>query len=139
MTNLNIEADSIIEKLSTVGDYELTRSKAKYDKLKKENESFLASLEKELKDIKADNYEFMDSPDSTEADKQVIREKIKAKQHQIEQAHSDKDAIKLVLNRIDKLLEEIVTKKNHEQILKYLKSLGYITLEQVKAALSKNH
>lgn len=139
MTNLNIEADSIIEKLSTVGDYELNRSKSKYDKLKKENESHLAGLEKELKDIKADNYEFMVNPDSPEEDKQVIRDKVKAKQHQIEQAHADKDAIKLVLNRIDKLLEEIVTKKNHEQILKYLKSQNITTLEQVKSALSKNH
>lgn len=139
MTNLNIEADSIIEKLSTVGDYDLNRSKAKYDKLKKENESQLASLEKELKDIKADNYEFMVSSDSPEEEKQVIRDKVEAKQNQIAQAHSDKDAIKLVLNRIDKLLEEIVTKKNHEQILKFLKSQGYTTLEQVKAALSKNH
>lgn len=139
MTNLNIEPDSIIEKLSTVGDYELNRNKTKYDKLKKDNDTLLGTLDQELRNIRADNYDFMDNPDSPEADKQVIRDKIKAKKLQIEQVRTDKEAIKLVVNRIDKLLEEIVTKKNHEQILKYLKSLGYTTLEQVKAALSKNH
>lgn len=139
MTNLNIEADSIIEKLSTFGDYELNRNKNKYDKLKKDNENLLGALDAELRNIRADNYDLMDNPETPEADKQVIREKIQAKKLQIEQAHADKDAIKLVLNRIDKLLEEIVTKKNHEQILKYLKSQNITTLEQVKAALSKNH
>lgn len=139
MTNLNIEPDSIIEKLSTVGDYELNRNKAKYDKLKKENEAHLANLDSEVRNIRADNFEVIDNPDSPEADKQLVRDKIKAKQQEVEQARTDKEAIKLVLNRIDKMLEELVNKKNHDSILKYLKSQGFTTLEQVKAALSKNH
>jgi hypothetical protein len=139
MTNLNIEPHSIIEKLSTVGDYELSRNKTKYEKLSKENETFLGILELEHRNIRADSFEVIDNPDSPKADKQIVRDKIKAKQIQIAQARIDKDAIKQVVNRIDKMLEEIVTKKNHEQILKYLKSQGITTLEQVKSALSKNH
>lgn len=139
MTNLNIEPDSIIEKLSTVSDYELNRNKTKYDKLKKDNDNLLGSLELEVRNIRADGYDVIDNPDSPEAEKQVIRDKIKAKQQEVEQARTDKEAIKLVLNRIDKMLEELVAKKNQEQILKYLKSQGITTLEQVKAALSKNH
>ena len=135
MTTPIILADEIINKLSTTGDYELTRSKTKYEKQKQDNERLLAKLEQEERDLKSSAFDLLDNPDALE----TAKEKIKSKSHEIEQARLDRDTFKIVLNRIDKLLEEIVTKKNHEQILKYLKSLGYTTLEQVKAALSKNH
>lgn len=135
MTTPIILADEIINKLSTTGDYELTRSRTKYEKQKQENERLLAKLEHEERELKSNAFDLLDNPDALE----TAKEKIKSKSHEIAQARLDRDTFKLVLNRIDKLLEEIVTKKNHEQILKYLKSLGYITLEQVKSALSKNH
>lgn len=135
MTTPTILADEIINKLSNTGDYELTRSKTKYEKQKQDNERLLENLEQEERDLKSSAFDLLYNPEALES----AKEKIKSKSHEIEQARLDRDTSKLVLNRIDKLLEEIVTKKNHEQILKFLKSQGYTTLEQVKAALSKNH
>lgn len=135
MTTPTILADEIINKLSNTGDYELTRSKTKYEKQKQDNEILLAKLEQEERDLKSSAFDLLDNPEALES----AKEKIKSKSHEIEQARLDRDTFKIVVNRIDKLLEEIVTKKNHEKILKYLKSQGYTTLEQVKAALSKNH
>ncbi|MFV3378612.1 hypothetical protein ACNE9Y_31340 [Pseudomonas sp. NY11226] len=139
MTFTTIEADSIIALLSDAGEYELNRNKAKYEKQRKENESFLAKLEQEVKDIRADGFIVIDNPDSPESEKQIIRDKVNSKSAEVKQAHQEKDAIKLVLNRIDKMLDELVTKKNHEQLLKYLKSQGITTVEQLKSALSNNH
>lgn len=139
MTFTTIEADSIIASLSDAGEYELNRNKTKYEKQRKENESFLAKLEQEVKDIRADGYIVLDNPDSPESEKQIIRDKVNSKSAEVKQAHQEKDAIKLVLNRIDKMLDELVTKKNHEQLLKYLKSQGITTVDQLKAALSNNH
>lgn len=135
MTTPIILADEIINKLSTTGDYELTRSKTKYEKQKQDNERLLAKLEQEERELKSNAFDLLDNPEALES----AKEKIKSKSYEIEQARLDRDTFKIVVNRIDKLLEEIVTKKNHEQILKFLKSQGYTTLEQVKAALSKNH
>lgn len=139
MTFTTTEADSIIASLSDAGEYELNRNKVKYEKQRKENESFLAKLEQEVKDIRADGYIVLDNPDSPESEKQIIRDKVNSKSAEVKQAHQEKDAIKLVLNRIDKMLDELVTKKNQEQLLKYLKSQGITTVDQLKAALSNNH
>lgn len=139
MTFTTTEADSIIASLSNSGEYELNRAKAKYEKQRKENESFLAKLEQEVKDIRADGFTIIDNPDSPESEKQIIRDKVNSKSAEVKQAHQEKDAIKLVLNRIDKMLDELVTKKNQEQLLKYLKSQGITTVEQLKSALSNNH
>ncbi|MBG5342947.1 hypothetical protein GHU64_06835 [Pseudomonas aeruginosa] len=139
MTFTTTEADSIIASLSDAGEYELNRNKVKYEKQRKENESFLAKLEQEVKDIRADGYIVLDNPDSPESEKQIIRDKVNSKSAEVKQAHQEKDAIKLVLNRIDKMLDELVTKKNQEQLLKYLKSQGITTVEQLKSALSNNN
>lgn len=139
MTFTTIEAESIIASLSNAGEYDFNRNKAKYEKQRKEKESLVAKLEQEVRDIKTDSFDVIDNPDSSEADKQVIRENIRAKQSLVDEARTEKDAIKLILNRIDKMLDELVAKKNNEQLLKYLKSQGISTVEQLKSALSNNN
>lgn len=135
MTTPTILADEIINKLINTGDYELTRNRTKYEKQKQDNERLIGKLELEERELKSNAFDLLDNPDALEA----AKDRIRSKSDEIEQARIERDTIKIVVTRLDKMLEEIVTKKNHEQILKYLKSQGYTTVEQVKAALSKNH
>ena len=127
--------DEIINKLYEANEYELNRNKTKYEKQLKDYELSLGKLELEERELKSNAFDLLDNPEALE----VAKEKIKTKSSEIEQTRSSKAATKTILNTIEKILSEVVSKKNHEQILKYLKSQGITTLEQVKAALSKNH
>lgn len=127
--------DEIINKLYEANEYELNRNKTKCDKQLKDYELSLGKLELEERELKSNAFDLLDNPEALE----VAKEKIKTKSAEIEQTRFSKATTKTILNTIEKILGELVTKKNQEQILKYLKSQGYTTLEQVKAALSKNH
>lgn len=129
--------DEIITKLKDSGEYELNRSKSKYDKRKSEIETFLAKHEAEERLLESTAFRFHRSGNVEEYE--ATLQKITAKQDEATAIRNERETIKIVLNRIDKILDELVAKNNQDKILKYLKSQGYTTLEQVKAALSKNH
>lgn len=135
MTIHRFISEDIINNLKNSTEYELNRNKNKYKKLLSEQEKVLAKHESEERSLKSQAYDLLDNPEALAH----LKQQISSNGLQIELVRNDVLAYDDVLGFIDKALDEIVTKKNHEQILKYLKSQGYTTLEQVKAALSKNH
>ncbi len=142
MTTPTILADKIINKLKDSGDYELNRNKTKFDKRKKDTELVLGKLEEEVRNLRADAYvldeeEDTDSPEIQEALSKA-KHQIKEKKVEIEATRLEKDTIKLVLSKLDKMIDENNSKKNTDLMLKYLKSSGITTVEQLKAALAKS-
>ncbi|RMN10876.1 hypothetical protein [Pseudomonas syringae group genomosp. 3] len=135
MKTPTVLADEVLSTLTGLGEYELTRQKTKYEKRKTEIESKLAVLQAKESTLRSDAYEFIDMPDELA----IAKQKVQAVQNELNDALLDKDVNKIVLSKIDKMVDEIAAKKNQDLILKYLKSQGYTTVEQVKAALSKNH
>ncbi|KOP53089.1 hypothetical protein OX88_21620 [Pseudomonas coronafaciens pv. porri] len=135
MSTHALPSEEIIKTLKDSTEYELNRNKNKYSKLIIDAQKVLAKLEAEELKLKSNAYDLLDSPDALSELKQLIS----SNGLLIQTAFDDVSAYEDVLNYIHKALDEILTKKNHEQILKYLKSQGYTTVEQVKAALSQNH
>lgn len=137
MNTPTILADEIITKLKDSGEHELNRNKLKYEKRRTEIESVLAKLEADELLLESTAFRFHRSGNQEEYE--ATLQKITNKQAEVISIKNEKETIKIILNRIDKIQDEIVTKNNQDKILKYLKSQGFTTLEQVKAALSKNH
>jgi len=135
MTIHTLLAEEITNTLINASEYELGRNRTKYEKLATSQGKTLAKLEAEERALKSNAYDVLDNPEALTH----LRQSISSKGLEIELVKNDIFAYDDVLSFIDKALDVIVSKKNNEQILKYLKSLGYTTLEQVKAALSKNH
>jgi signal recognition particle GTPase len=135
MKTPTVSADEVLSTLTGLGEYELTRQKTKYEKRKSDIETKLATLQAKESTLRSDAYEFLEMPDELA----IAKLKVQAVQNELNEALIEKDVNKVVLSKIDKMVDEIAAKKNHEQILKYLKSQGYTTVEQVKEALSKNH
>lgn len=135
MTTHALPSEEIIKTLRDSTEYELNRNKNKYSKLIIDAQKVLAKLEAEERTLKSKAYDLLDNPEALSELKQLISGNALL----IGSAFDDVTAYEDVLNFIHTALERIVTKKNNEQILKYLKSQSITTLEQVKAALSKNH
>ena len=135
MKTPTVLADEVLSTLTEAGEYELTRQKTKYEKRKTDIETKLANLQSKERNLRSDAYEFLEMPDELA----LCKQKVQAVQDELKEALVEKDVNKIILSKIDKMFEELTNKKNHDLILKYLKSQGYTTLEQVKAALSKNH
>lgn len=135
MTIHTLLAEDIIKDISPTSEYELNRNKTKFTKLIAEQEKALAKLEAEERNLKSMAYDVLENPDELEK----LKGQIQSKGLEIELVRNDVLAYDDVMSFIDNTLDKIVTKKNQEQLLKYLKQKGISTVEQLKSALSNNH
>ncbi|MFV3378617.1 hypothetical protein ACNE9Y_31365 [Pseudomonas sp. NY11226] len=135
MTIHTLLAEDIIKDISPTSEYELNRNKTKFTKLIAEQEKALAKLEAEERNLKSMAYDVLENPDELEK----LKGQIQSKGLEIELVRNDVLAYDDVMSFIDNTLDKIVTKKNQEQLLKYLKQKGISTVEQLKSALSNNN
>ncbi|HCF4091690.1 TPA: hypothetical protein NIE69_002103 [Pseudomonas aeruginosa] len=135
MTIHTLLAEDIIKDISPTSEYELNRNKTKFTKLIAEQEKALAKLEADERNLKSMAYDVLENPDELEK----LKGQIQSKGLEIELVRNDVLAYDDVMSFIDNTLDKIITKKNQEQLLKYLKQKGISTVEQLKSALSNNN